>query len=76
MPTLIQLAKYEAEQLDKIQRYVCSEKCRFYESVRSAYPDTNSPCDTCRLNVFVARKLEDAGLLNVVHKGVGEIDGT
>lgn len=72
MPTLIQWAKADAEEWNKLQRWVCAEICKHYEEVSSAYPESNSPCDTCKLNIKVSKRMEDAELLGVVRSETGE----
>ena len=68
LPTMIQLVRAEAEELNKIQRATCANQCRFFDEVTNSYPETNSPCDFCELNRYVARKMEEAELLGVVHR--------
>ena len=68
MPTIMEVVQAKAQRWDKVQRWVCVFICKHYDLCRSSYPETNSKCDTCELNIQVARELEEAGLLGVVHK--------
>lgn len=64
--TLIEHIQEDTKELDKLQGVMCVNYCKFGDIVRSAYPETNSKCDLCPLNRYVARKMEEAGLLVVV----------
>lgn len=63
--TLMEKVREDAQELDQLQAYVCKDICKHNAETHDVYELEANHCGKCRLNRYVAVKMDEAGLLGV-----------